>query len=218
MGIEPIGTGLKARGMTGPAAPAAVERITEFEARLKPVQPAPSRHGFRWFSFSLRRPLPCRALPEHPSITIVERSAAMSRNLLVVCLLALDPFSACRADEAQSQSTAAVVDAPSSDLAAKQESPSKSQDPVKPAGEASPRRRAQEEELPPGFIYVFAKDEAGVSLLKDARIRSIGGRSFVVGREAEDPNKITKSTYAGNVVWIPLDNVLRMVEIPNDGK
>ena len=63
---------------------------------------------------------------------------------------------------------------------------------------------------------MFAKDEAGVSLLKDARIRSIGGRSFIVGREAKDPNKISMSTFAGNVVWIPLDGVVRMVEIPND--
>jgi hypothetical protein len=138
----------------------------------------------------------------------------MSRNLFVVCLLALDPLSACRADEPRT----ALVDAPSSDRVAAQESPpSKSQDQVNPDG-ASPRRRPQEEELPQGFLYVFAKDDVGVSLLKDARVRSIGGRSFVVGREAADPNKITKSTYAGNVVWIPLDNVVRMVEIPNDDK
>lgn len=65
---------------------------------------------------------------------------------------------------------------------------------------------------PKGYLVVLAKDKLSATL-KDAKIRSIAGRSFVVGVEVEGPKKITKPMLEGSVAWIPLDDVVEMVEV-----
>jgi hypothetical protein len=70
---------------------------------------------------------------------------------------------------------------------------------------------AQGKEInPKGLLVVFSKEKSAT--LKDARIRSLGGRSFVVGRAVEGP-KITKPDFVGWMVWIPVDDVIQMVEV-----
>ena len=65
--------------------------------------------------------------------------------------------------------------------------------------------------LPNGLLVVISKQNVAATL-KDARIRSLGGRSFVVGLEVKAPN-FTKGTYVGMVVWIPVNDVIQMVEV-----
>jgi hypothetical protein len=75
-----------------------------------------------------------------------------------------------------------------------------------------------EEIVPRGLLVVISKQNVSATL-KDARIRSLGGRSFVVGVEVEGP-RLTKPSLPGMVVWIPLDDVIQMVEAikAQDGK
>ncbi len=63
---------------------------------------------------------------------------------------------------------------------------------------------------PKGLLVVLAKDKEGTTL-KDARIRFAGGHAFIVGVEV-DTLQITRPTFVGKTVWIPVDNVVRMVE------
>jgi hypothetical protein len=65
--------------------------------------------------------------------------------------------------------------------------------------------------FPKGLLVVISKQNVAATL-RDARIRSIAGRPFVVGLEVKGPN-ITKGTFAEMVVWIPLDDVKQMVEV-----
>jgi hypothetical protein len=67
---------------------------------------------------------------------------------------------------------------------------------------------------PKGLLVVLSKENVGATL-KDARIRSLGGRPFVVGLEVKGPN-ITKPRFVGRVVWIPLNDVIQMVEVADD--
>jgi hypothetical protein len=68
-----------------------------------------------------------------------------------------------------------------------------------------------EEINPKGLLVVLSKENFGATL-KGARIRSFGGRPFVVGLEVKGPN-ITKPRFVGSVVWIPLNDVIQMVEV-----
>lgn len=70
---------------------------------------------------------------------------------------------------------------------------------------------AQADTLAKGLLVVLSREGQGATL-KDARIRTIAGRSFVVGVEVEGP-RITRGTFAGKVVWLPLDDVRQMVEL-----
>lgn len=47
--------------------------------------------------------------------------------------------------------------------------------------------------------------------LEQARIRSVGRRSFVVGKEID--SSYYKTSFAGGIIWIPLDDVIQMVEL-----
>jgi hypothetical protein len=67
---------------------------------------------------------------------------------------------------------------------------------------------------PKGLLVVFSKANVQATL-KDARVLSLGGRSFVVGVAVEGP-KITKAQFTGRVVWIPVDDVIQMVEVADD--
>jgi hypothetical protein len=46
--------------------------------------------------------------------------------------------------------------------------------------------------------------------LKDARIRNLGGRRFVVGVEVA--GFIVRPQFVGSTVWLPLDDVTQMIE------
>jgi hypothetical protein len=69
--------------------------------------------------------------------------------------------------------------------------------------------------LPKGLLVVLSKQNVSATL-KDARLRALGGRTFVVGMEVEGP-QITRPRFAGMVVWIPLNDIIQMVEL-KDGK
>jgi hypothetical protein len=71
-----------------------------------------------------------------------------------------------------------------------------------------------EEINPKGLLVVLSKENVQATL-KGARVRSLGGRSFVVGVEVEAP-KITQPRFTGRVVWIPVDDVRQMVEVADD--
>lgn len=64
---------------------------------------------------------------------------------------------------------------------------------------------------PKGLLAVISKEKVAATL-KDARVRMLGDRSFVVGLEVEG-QKITKGSYVGKTVWIPLDDVIEMIEL-----
>jgi hypothetical protein len=65
--------------------------------------------------------------------------------------------------------------------------------------------------VPKGLLVVLSKDNVAATL-KDARVRSLGGRAFLVGLDVEGP-KITRPTFVGKTVWIPLDGVTQMIEL-----
>jgi hypothetical protein len=48
--------------------------------------------------------------------------------------------------------------------------------------------------------------------LEQARIRSAGGRHFIVGKEVKDSSYV-RSHFGGATVWIPLDDVKQLVEL-----
>jgi hypothetical protein len=64
---------------------------------------------------------------------------------------------------------------------------------------------------PKGLLVVLSKEKVGATL-KEARIRTLGGRAFVVGVEVEGP-KMTNPMFLGRTVWVPLDDVIQMVEV-----
>jgi hypothetical protein len=57
-----------------------------------------------------------------------------------------------------------------------------------------------------GLLAVFTKDKTNATL-KGARIRSLGGRWWVVGV------KVETQMFDGKRVWVPLDDVTQMVEV-----
>jgi hypothetical protein len=138
----------------------------------------------------------------------------MSRMSLCVALLGLGLFSVCWAEEDRIQAIEAKRVALEDELRALQYD----HGPTHPAVVRLQQRIemlaanvAQGEQVcPQGLLVVIAKGEVGATL-KDTRVRTIGGRSFIVGREVEGP-KITKPSFVGNVVWIPLDEVIEMIE------
>ena len=70
----------------------------------------------------------------------------------------------------------------------------------------------EEEVCGKSLLAVIAKDSIGATL-EDARVRSVGGRSFIVGREVAGP-QITTPRFVGKIVWIPITDVVQMVEVP----
>jgi hypothetical protein len=71
-----------------------------------------------------------------------------------------------------------------------------------------------EEICPKRLLVVLAKAQVGATL-KGARLRTLGGRSFVVGTVVEGPN-ITRATFLGKVVWIPVDDVTQLIEVEEE--
>ena len=62
-------------------------------------------------------------------------------------------------------------------------------------------------------VFIEAKDGVAFTL-ENAEIRQLGGRAFVVGREAKDsPHEITMTMFDGGMVWVPVDSVTRVVEL-----
>jgi hypothetical protein len=60
---------------------------------------------------------------------------------------------------------------------------------------------------------VFVMDGEKVAyVLEQPRIRSAGGRSFVVGK-SKAGTSLVKDQFAGNTIWIPLDKVTQMIEL-----
>ncbi len=79
-------------------------------------------------------------------------------------------------------------------------------------GQAPPAKETQTTAVFTGkWILVEASKEVSATLEK-AEIRAVGGRNFIVGLSAKD-SSITKEHFPGARVWIPLENVLRIVEI-----
>ena len=66
-----------------------------------------------------------------------------------------------------------------------------------------------------GPLVVLSKSNANYTL-KDADVRIIGGRSFIVGVEIK--SDITKTRFEGQVIWIPLDDVTEMIELQSQEK
>src|SRR5262249_20343806 len=75
-----------------------------------------------------------------------------------------------------------------------------------------PKPAAVQEEvgLPQGWLVVLTRERLNVTL-KEARVRPVGGRSFVIGTEVDNP-QITKPMFVGMLVWMPLDDVIQIVE------
>ena len=139
----------------------------------------------------------------------------MWRLLLIVSLVVLGFFSASRAGDDRSKAIETKRVALEDELRALL----KDHGATHPAVVALEERIALlkgdaaqgEQEVPKGLLVVIAKQNVSTTL-QDARLRSIGNRKFIVGVEVEGP-KITKANFAGMVIWIPLDDVVQMVEV-----
>jgi hypothetical protein len=64
------------------------------------------------------------------------------------------------------------------------------------------------------FLHVWSKGPAQGGPLKDACIRQLGSRAFVVGTMAG--KNVTART--GLTVWIPVDEVLMITEFPDKAR
>jgi hypothetical protein len=70
------------------------------------------------------------------------------------------------------------------------------------------------QEAPPDEDFVgkvvFVQTDREAVTLEKARIRNLGGRSFIVGRVLDDET-VTRAQFVGLVQWLPLSDVRRMV-------
>ncbi len=67
-------------------------------------------------------------------------------------------------------------------------------------------------------VLVMSRHQVSATL-RGARLRSLGGRQFVVGDEI--PSPYTKVQFQGGTVWIPLEDVTQLVELgalPSGGR
>jgi hypothetical protein len=74
--------------------------------------------------------------------------------------------------------------------------------------------KARLAELEPGFkghVLVLTGVEDTAVTLRDIRSLSYGGRHFVVGTEVQ--SNYNRGTFVGKRVWIPIDDVTKMVEL-----
>ena len=81
-----------------------------------------------------------------------------------------------------------------------------------PVPPAKDKEATPAEVLTSDFVLVVTSDGVGYGLAKP-RIRSVGGRSFVVGKSEKDNNHYVNARYPGKVIWVPLDKVKEMVEL-----
>ena len=56
---------------------------------------------------------------------------------------------------------------------------------------------------------VFVQTQREAATLEKAHVRRLGDRDFIVGRVVKDDG-LTKPTFAGSTVWLPLSDVTRM--------
>jgi hypothetical protein len=77
-----------------------------------------------------------------------------------------------------------------------------------------PKEALRPETLSDKPVLVLSKQSGVAATLEQARIRSVGGRQFVVGKEMKD-SSYTKANFAGGTIWIPLDDVTQLVELAN---
>lgn len=80
--------------------------------------------------------------------------------------------------------------------------------PVPPAKE---KEAARSQMLSNNPVLVLASDQVN-HVLAQPEIRSVGGRSFVIGKAKN--SEYTKEPFPGRAVWIPLDKVKEMIELP----
>lgn len=59
-------------------------------------------------------------------------------------------------------------------------------------------------------VLVWCKPSSSSGVLKKPEFRTIGGRSFLVGKSIE--NNFTKNNFPGSKVWLPLEDVQQIVE------
>ena len=57
---------------------------------------------------------------------------------------------------------------------------------------------------------VFVQTDRDAVTLENARVRHLGGRSFLVGRVVDDET-VTRPQFVGLTQWLPLSDVRRMV-------
>jgi hypothetical protein len=73
-----------------------------------------------------------------------------------------------------------------------------------------------------GLLVVLTKHQTDATL-RGAQVKTLGGRSFVVGTEVAGGPNITKARFPGRTVWIPVDEITQMIEVDDakegkDGK
>src|SRR5262245_30520799 len=60
-------------------------------------------------------------------------------------------------------------------------------------------------------LFVESKMRVAATLEK-AQLRTVSGRAFIVGKEVRN-SPYTQATFANGTVWIPLEDVSRLVEL-----
>jgi hypothetical protein len=60
-------------------------------------------------------------------------------------------------------------------------------------------------------VLVLTRSGTNDTTIRDARVKPLGGRQFLVGTEVK--NDYTRGSFVGKQLWIPLDDVTKLVEI-----
>src|SRR5437868_15066538 len=60
------------------------------------------------------------------------------------------------------------------------------------------------------LMFIQAKTTPGAVTLENVQLRRLGERAFLVGKEVE--GAMTRATFTGKQVWMPVNDVDRMVE------
>ena len=73
--------------------------------------------------------------------------------------------------------------------------------------------QAQQPGMPAGFSgkFVFVHAGEASATLEEPRLRTLGNRSFIVGKSAND-SVLTRPRFPGATLWIPLDQVHEIME------
>jgi hypothetical protein len=81
-------------------------------------------------------------------------------------------------------------------------------------GGLATRAAPPKSDVPPDEDFVgkvvFAQTDRDAVTLENARVRHLGGRSFLVGRVVDDET-VTRAQFVGLTQWLPLSDVRRMV-------
>ena len=65
-----------------------------------------------------------------------------------------------------------------------------------------------------GPIFVQAEGDNAFTL-DNVEVRKVGNRTFVFGREITDsPHMITRNRFGGAGIWVPIDDVKVLVDLP----